>query len=337
MRRSSVVLLFAGFSLAVAGAVAAQRPTPVHQVWQGPADLIGKFQAIRELSGRIRIAQFLTSANPRDLQAVCEDRKGAIDAAVTGGIADLAALEKQPAGIRDPAEVVKSSFELAQTYSYLGQMRKATALLEKARDIVAQAKEPDRFMGRPSMFDALIGISEMRRGELENCVMHPNASRCIFPIAGAGRHEIKSGAEHAMAAYEGALAASPDDLELRWLLNVAAMTLGRYSDGVPKAYLVPPERFASAEDPGRFNDAAPELGLDRVDRAGGAIMDDFNGDSRPDIVISSVDPCEPLHLFLQQPDGQFKEPAGGTGLEGQLGGINAVQTDYNNDGRLICS
>ena len=47
-----------------------------------------------------------------------------------------------------------------------------------------------------------------------------------------------------------------------------------------------------------------------------------------------MDPCEPLHLFLQQPDGHFKEPAGRTGLEGQLGGINAVQTDYNNDGQL---
>ena len=334
MRRSSIVLLIAGFALAVAGAVAAQKAPPVDQVWQGPADLVGTFQGIRELSGRLRVSQFLTGANPRDLEAVCEDRKQAIDAAFTGGIADLAALEKQPADTRDLAEVVWSSFALAQTYSYLGQMGKATALLEKARDIVAEAKQPDRFMGGPAMFDALVGISEMRRGELENCVMHPNASRCIFPISGTGRHEMTSGAERAMAAYERALAASPDDLELRWLLNVAAMTLGRYPDGVPKAYVIPPERFASAEDPGRFSDAAPELGLDRVDRAGGAIMDDFNGDGRPDIVVSTVDPCEPLHLFLQQPDGHFKEPAGRTGLEGQLGGINAVQTDYNNDGKL---
>ena len=264
MRRSSIVLLIAGFGLAVAGAVAAQKPPPVDQVWQGPADLVGTFQGIRELSGRLRISQFLTGANPRDLQAVCEDRKQAIDAAFTGGIADLAALEKQPVDTRDPAEVVWSSFALAQTYWYLGQMGKATALLEKARDIVAGAKDPSRFMGQPSMFDALVGISEMRRGELENCVMHPNASRCIFPISGTGRHEMTSGAERAMAAYERALAASPDDLELRWLLNVAAMTLGRYPDGVPKAYVIPPERFASAEDPGRFNDAAPELGLDRV-------------------------------------------------------------------------
>ena len=67
------------------------------------------------------------------------------------------------------------------------------------RDIVAKAKEPDRFMAGLSMFDALVGISEMRRGELENCVMHPNASRCIFPISGAGRHEMTSGAEGAMA------------------------------------------------------------------------------------------------------------------------------------------
>jgi hypothetical protein len=40
---------------------------------------------------------------------------------------------------------------LAQTYSYLGQIGKSTTLLEKARDIVAGAKEPGRFMGGPSM------------------------------------------------------------------------------------------------------------------------------------------------------------------------------------------
>ena len=332
MRRSSLVLLAAGIGVA-AVTLAAQKPT-VDQVWQGPADLAGTFQGIRELSGRLEIAEFLTNANPRFLEAVCEDRKAAIDAAVATGIAVLAALEKQPPASRDPAKVVWGSIALAQTYAYLGQMAKSTALLETARDIVAKSKELERSSGGPAMFEALVGISEMRRGELENCVMHPNASRCIFPIAGAGKHEMTSGAEHAMAAYERALAAAPDDLELRWLLNVTAMTLGRYPDGVPKDYLIPPERFASAEDPGRFENDAPALGLDRVDRAGGAVMDDFNGDDRPDIVVSSVDPCEPLHLHLQQPDGRFKEPDRRTGLEDQLGGINLVQADYNNDGRL---
>jgi hypothetical protein len=54
--------------------------------------------------------------------------------------------------------------------------------------------------------------------------------------------------------------------------------------------------FRVGRDSGRFNDAAPELGLER--------------------------------------NGHFKEPAGRTGLEDQLGGINLVQADYNNDGRL---
>ena len=191
MRRSSIGLLIAGFALAVAGAVAAQKAPPVDQVWQGPADLVGTFQGIRELSGRLRISQFLTGANPRDLQAVCEDRKEAIDAAVAGGIADLAALEQQPAGTRDSAEVVWSSFALAQTYSYLGQMGKATALLEKARDIVAGAKEPGRFMGGPSMFDALVGISEMRRGEHLRIILHRQERDANLSRAGCGARSVE--------------------------------------------------------------------------------------------------------------------------------------------------
>ena len=117
-----------------------------------------------------------------------------------------------------------------------------------------------------------------------------------------------------MAAFERALNASPDDLELRWLLNVAAMTIGKYPAGVPAKYLIPPDRFASTEDPGLFKDMAPELGLDHTSRAGGVVMDDFNGDGLPDIVISSVDPCEPLHLYLQQRDGRFKEARQAAGL-----------------------
>jgi hypothetical protein len=163
--------------------------------------------------------------------------------------------------------------------------------------------------------------------------MHPNASRCIFPVTGAGMHEMKSGSEGAMVSLERALTAMPDDLELRWLLNVTAMTLGKYPDQVPRQWLMPPERFASEEDPGRFTEIAPALGLEHSSRAGGAVMDDFNNDGRFDVVISSVDPCEPLRLFLQQPNGHFKE-ALKAGLDDQLGGINLVQTDYNNDGNL---
>src|SRR5262249_10933612 len=49
---------------------------------------------------------------------------------------------------------------------------------------------------------------------------------------------------------------------------------------------------------------------------------------------SSIDSCAPLRLFRRTEDGGFSEQASHAGLSEQLGGLNIVQTDYNNDGYL---
>lgn len=82
----------------------------------------------------------MTGANPRDLQAVCDDRRAATEAVIALGRDVLAAIEKQPPERHDPESLVWSSYSLAQVYAYLGQMAKATALLENARDIVAKQR-----------------------------------------------------------------------------------------------------------------------------------------------------------------------------------------------------
>ena len=43
----------------------------------------------------------------------------------------------------------------------------------------------------------------------------------------------------------GVSTADPDDLEVKWLLNVAHMLLGTYPASVPKEHLLGPELFAS--------------------------------------------------------------------------------------------
>ena len=83
-----------------------------------------------------------------------------------------------------------------------------------------------------------IAVANLRRGELENCLTDHNAERCIFPISRRGVHQNQSGSARAVEYFTRALAQDPKNLETRWLLNVAYMTLGKYPDGVPPDYLI---------------------------------------------------------------------------------------------------
>jgi hypothetical protein len=45
-----------------------------------------------------------------------------------------------------------------------------------------------------------------------------------------------------------------------------------------------------------------------------------------------MDPCEPLHFFHNNGDGTFTDRTTQAGLNGEIGGLNIIQADYNNDG-----
>jgi hypothetical protein len=88
------------------------------------------------------------------------------------------------------------------------------------------------------------------------------------------------------------------------------------------------------EKVGLFPNVAPRADLEINDNAGGGLMDDFDGDGLLDIVTSSVEPCTPLRFFRNNGRGGFESRAVEAGLEGQLGGQNLIQADYDNDGHL---
>ena len=117
-------------------------------------------------------------------------------------------------------------------------------------------------------------------------------------------------------------------------LNMAYLTLGSYPAGVPAKYLIPTVAFESKEEVGRFVDVAPLLGMNTFSMAGGIIVDDFENNGLLDVVTSSVGVCEPMHYFRNNGDGTFTDQSVKSGLADQLGGLNLIQADYNNDGCL---
>ena len=101
-----------------------------------------------------------------------------------------------------------------------------------------------------------IAIACLRLGERTNCIKGHTGESCIFPIAGKGIHTDKSGSRRAIMAYEELLRDDPTDLESRWLLNIAYMTIGEYPEGVPASLLIPGLDKDTASGIKPFSDAA---------------------------------------------------------------------------------
>ena len=181
----------------------------------------------------------------------------------------------------------------------------------------------------------LLALAYLRLGEQENCIHHHHASAsCIIPISPDGYHHAPEGSTKAIAFFEEFLASNSHDLNSRWLLNIAYMTLGKYPSEVPEKWVIPDSVFQSEYPLKKFNDIAPKLGLNVNELSGGGVVDDFNNDNLLDVLVSSWFPSQHLRYFINNGDGSFTEKTETAGITEIGGGLNMVQADYNNDGFL---
>jgi ASPIC and UnbV/FG-GAP-like repeat len=346
MRGLSAAIAAAFMAAAVAGA--RQQPpragaapsgmaaAPDDRTWNRRAGSAGDYATVLEVSGREEVGRFMERpANPEDLRSICEAKRQAAPATISATEQYLASLTAKPAAQQDVAGIVLTRKSLGQLFGYQGEMTRAIEQFVAAyRSVVSLAPKMPNLVPARAYLAALLGVAELRRGELENCVHGHAAASCIVPIDENGRHHAPSGAQNAIKYLTAYLSEHPDDLDIRWLLNVAYMSLGTYPQSVPAQYRIDPGAFTSAENPGRFADVAGQKGLDARGLAGGAVIEDLDGDGLLDVVVSSVNACEPLHYYHHERDGTFRDQTEAARLSDQLGGINATATDYNNDGRI---
>src|SRR5579871_964216 len=111
------------------------------------------------------------------------------------------------------------------------------------------------------------------------------------------------------------------------------MTLGEYPQKVPSRWLISLKSYGGEYPMQKFTNAAPLLGLDFLGWAGSVSMEDFEGNGLLDLVISSYNVNGQLRYIHNNGDGTFTERTKEAGLLGEIGGLNIITTDYNNDGR----
>jgi tetratricopeptide (TPR) repeat protein len=275
----------------------------------------------------------------QDLHAVCEGHRQSWSTTMKQ-LDVLVDPANKESPLRDknvkPLDVMQVYVAKGQLHAYRGEMAKAIEQFEIAYRI-ALSEVP----AAARQMEEMIGVACLHKSEMDNDVYRNPGDRCLFPMRPDLRYAQTAGSEKAIQYFlkyldrKPGLAAS-EDLQVKWLLNLAYMTLGKYPSGVPQKYLLPLSSFGtsgSGESVGRFTDVAPQAGLNLFSMASGVIVDDFENNGRLDVVTSSFDACEPMHYFHNNGNGTFTDQAANAGLADQMAvGLNMIQTDYNNDG-----
>ena len=172
------------------------------------------------------------------------------------------------------ALLLNSEAETAAAYQILEEAR----TIAVADDTLATEKLTTLFYFQ--------GVTAMRRGENDNCVMCRGESSCILPIAPAAVHTNPAGSRLAIRHFteipraisrrpRGPLAAQPR-------AHDAGRTPGRRS--IPGTVIVARSLLKRrSSTSASFATSATASGVNRFNQAGGAIMEDFDNDglSRP--------------------------------------------------------
>jgi hypothetical protein len=174
-------------------------------------------------------------------------------------------------------------------------------------------------------------IAHARHAENQNCVLRHGTDSCILPFRGQAVHVVQEPGREALKSWAEVLRRR-SDLQALWLINVVAMTLGEHPRALPPQARLDFDRYQSDPGLGEFVDVAPALGLATFSLAGGVAVEDFDGDGLLDIVTSTSDPEDHLRFHRSNGDGTFTPREREAGLRDQLGGLNLISTDHDNDG-----
>ena len=264
-------------------------------------------------------------------------RRGAADNRFSGD-GQLRFLKQRLAGLSAAAPAEQRfglTVDIARIELRLGEVQSSIEQFEVAHLLLGQLPQAAR-PAAEALLHWELAVAQLRRGENDNCVHCTHGLGCLFPIEAGGVHDEPAGSLAAKAHLEALLEHPAADeatrLRARWLLTVAAMTLGQYPEGVDPRYRFPPGAFASDEDFPRFPQVAADKGIDTLSSSGAAAAEDFDGDGDFDLLSAGFELQSTLRFFAGDGRGNFEDRTSASGLAGYPGGLNMITGDVDNDG-----
>jgi len=233
------------------------------------------------------------------------------------------------------AEITKAppNQYLQKFFGYCNENLNAGNSEQTAQDIESILKQlkVTRQNYQPShkgIFD-LLALAYLRDGEQKNCINNHTAYSCLVPLLEEGQHSNRSGSEAAVEILKLLVKKHPEDLQNRWLLNLAQMTLGNYPQELSTSELI---NLPNDVDFSRFSEIAMSVGLAQNGLSGGVCIDDFNSDGFLDLFCTSYGMEDQAQYYQNLGDGTFVNTTAKAGIEGIDGGLNCLHADYDGDG-----
>ena len=191
--------------------------------------------------------------------------------------------------------------------------------------------EPDRKrVGRNLRFFKALVL--FRIDERKCCYDDFRSNSCIFPVIEKDYLFPTGNIKKANEIWGKLLREQPWDYRTKWMFNMSSHLIGNEPER--KLRSVFPQKIANDTTPGDIetSNVSSKMNLNCEGLAGGVIVEDFDQNGLQDVFRTSWYFDHDCQLFLQTEPGRFSEQTGQFGLQGEVGGLNCVSTDYNNDG-----
>lgn len=162
-------------------------------------------------------------------------------------------------------EVIEGYVALGQLAAYTGDMTKSVKEFERAYAL-AQTQNPAALPDLGQM----LAIASVHETQIDNGLFTAPGDRCLVSTKDTAPLTKSEAFDSGVRRLQAALDKRPDDIELKWFLNAAFLSVGGYPGRVPAKYAIPTTAFESPEDVGKFVDVAAPAGINSFSSAGGS-------------------------------------------------------------------
>ena len=213
-----------------------------------------------------------------------------------------------------------------------GKNEEALMLIEQTAGALEQYVPKNELEGVARNLNFFKALALFRIDERKCCYDNFRSHSCIFPVVEEDYLFPTDNIKKANEIWKELLRKEPWDYRSKWMFNLSSHLMGNDTERRLRSVFYRKKGDGITPLDIETSNVSKKFNLNCEGLAGGVIVEDFDQNGLPDVFRTSWYFDHNCQLFLQVEPGRFIEQTEQLGLEGEVGGLNCVSTDYNNDG-----